>query len=247
MSGPHRSGGCSTSTGSTGRRTRCGAGFAPMMRSDASWPAATTPAPWRSREMTGRSIRRLQFTRLDDGITGRHRATARPPARRDHPRLHRAEPPSFRRGGHRCAGGAGGCRRYRATTERVPLMRAIALPRARGYPGRGLLQVQPLAEVSASLTTLPMPSGAADVASASGAAVESCDATASLRPSTAAGPDVEEIRQPRPADRRSGPEHQPVQLSRSGVRRIAGLRRRHRPGDSSGPGRRSRAKWSSGC
>ena len=57
----------------------------------------------------------------------------------------------------------------------------------------GCSTVQPLAEVSASLTTLPMPSGAAVVESASGAAVESCDATASLRPSTAVGPTVAAI------------------------------------------------------
>ena len=57
----------------------------------------------------------------------------------------------------------------------------------------GCSTVQPLAEVSASLTTLPMPSGAAVVESASGAAVESCDATASLRPSTAVGPAVAAI------------------------------------------------------
>ena len=58
----------------------------------------------------------------------------------------------------------------------------------------GCSTVQPLAQVSPSLTTLPLPSGAAVVPSASGAAVESCDATASLRPSTAVGPAVEEIR-----------------------------------------------------
>ena len=57
----------------------------------------------------------------------------------------------------------------------------------------GCSTVQPLAEVSASLTTLPMPSGATVVPSASGAAVESCDATASLRPSTAVGPTVAAI------------------------------------------------------
>jgi polar amino acid transport system substrate-binding protein len=59
----------------------------------------------------------------------------------------------------------------------------------------GCSAAQPLAEVSASLTTLPLPSGAAAVPSASGAAVESCDATASLRPSTAGGPAVDAIRQ----------------------------------------------------
>ncbi len=52
----------------------------------------------------------------------------------------------------------------------------------------GCSTAQPLAQVSPSLTTLPMPSGAALVPSASGAAVESCDATASLRPSAAVGP-----------------------------------------------------------
>ncbi len=57
----------------------------------------------------------------------------------------------------------------------------------------GCSTVQPLAEVSASLTTPPMPSGAAVVPSASGAAVESCDATASLQPSTAVGPAVAAI------------------------------------------------------
>jgi polar amino acid transport system substrate-binding protein len=59
----------------------------------------------------------------------------------------------------------------------------------------GCVTAQPLTEVSASLTTLPLPSGAAVVPSASGAAVESCDATASLRPSRAGGPAVEAIRQ----------------------------------------------------
>ena len=58
----------------------------------------------------------------------------------------------------------------------------------------GCSKVQPLTEVSASLTTLPLPSGAAVVPSASGAAVESCDATASLRPFVAGGPNVDEIR-----------------------------------------------------
>ena len=57
----------------------------------------------------------------------------------------------------------------------------------------GCSTVQPLAEVSASLTTLPMPSGATTVPYAFGAAVESCDATASLRPSTAGGPAVAAI------------------------------------------------------
>ncbi len=54
--------------------------------------------------------------------------------------------------------------------------------------------VQPLTEVSASLTMLPLPSGAAIVSDVAGAPVESCDATASLRPSAAMGPTVEEIR-----------------------------------------------------
>ena len=58
----------------------------------------------------------------------------------------------------------------------------------------GCSSVQPLVEVSASLTTLPMPSGAAVAPSASGVAVESCDATASLRPSTGTGPAVQAIR-----------------------------------------------------
>jgi polar amino acid transport system substrate-binding protein len=58
----------------------------------------------------------------------------------------------------------------------------------------GCSAVQPLAEVPASHTTLPMPSGAAVVPYAFGAAVGSCDATASLRPSTEAGPAVEAIR-----------------------------------------------------
>ena len=58
----------------------------------------------------------------------------------------------------------------------------------------GCSTVQPLTEVSASRTTLPLPSGATTVPYASGAAVESCDATASLRPSTAGGPAVEAIK-----------------------------------------------------
>jgi polar amino acid transport system substrate-binding protein len=58
----------------------------------------------------------------------------------------------------------------------------------------GCSRVQPLAEVTPSLTTLPMPSGAKVAPSAAGAAVESCDATASLRPSTEPGPTVEAIR-----------------------------------------------------
>jgi polar amino acid transport system substrate-binding protein len=58
----------------------------------------------------------------------------------------------------------------------------------------GCSKVQPLTEVSASLTTLPMPSGAEVAPSVFGEAVESCDATASLRPSTETGPTVEAIR-----------------------------------------------------
>ncbi len=58
----------------------------------------------------------------------------------------------------------------------------------------GCSGVQPLTEVSASLTTRPMPSGAEVAPSVSGAAVESCDATASLRPSTEPGPTVEALR-----------------------------------------------------
>jgi polar amino acid transport system substrate-binding protein len=58
----------------------------------------------------------------------------------------------------------------------------------------GCSAAQPLAEVSPSLTTLPMPSGAEVAPSVSGAAVESCDATASLRPSAEPGPTVEAIR-----------------------------------------------------
>ena len=58
----------------------------------------------------------------------------------------------------------------------------------------GCSKVQPLTEVSASLTTLPMPSGAEVAPTVSGAALESCDATASLRPSSEPGPTVEAIR-----------------------------------------------------
>ncbi|MBX7433113.1 glutamate ABC transporter substrate-binding protein [Mycobacterium sp. Y57] len=54
--------------------------------------------------------------------------------------------------------------------------------------------VQPLVEVSPSLTTLPTPSGATVAPRLAGAAAENCDATASLRPSTEAGPTVEAIR-----------------------------------------------------
>jgi polar amino acid transport system substrate-binding protein len=58
----------------------------------------------------------------------------------------------------------------------------------------GCSNVQPLTEVSASLTMRPLPSGAAVVSDVTGAPVESCDATASLRPSVPGGPVVEEIR-----------------------------------------------------
>jgi polar amino acid transport system substrate-binding protein len=57
----------------------------------------------------------------------------------------------------------------------------------------GCTSAQPLAEVSATRTMLPLPSGAVVVSDVAGAPVESCDATASLRPSTAVGPAVEEI------------------------------------------------------
>lgn len=53
---------------------------------------------------------------------------------------------------------------------------------------------QPLVEVSPSLTTVPLPSGAAEVPHVPGVAVENCDATASLRPSTEPGPTVQAIR-----------------------------------------------------
>lgn len=55
-------------------------------------------------------------------------------------------------------------------------------------------EVQPLTDVAASLTTLPMPSGAQVAPSVSGAAVESCDATASLRPSAEPGSTVDAMR-----------------------------------------------------
>jgi polar amino acid transport system substrate-binding protein len=58
----------------------------------------------------------------------------------------------------------------------------------------GCATVQPLTEVAASLTTRPMPSGAEVAPSVSGAAVESCDATASLRPSSEPEPTVDAIR-----------------------------------------------------
>lgn len=54
--------------------------------------------------------------------------------------------------------------------------------------------VRPLTDVAASLTTLPMPSGAEVAPSVSGAAVESCDATASLRPSSEPEPTVDALR-----------------------------------------------------
>ncbi|BBX67484.1 glutamate ABC transporter substrate-binding protein [Mycolicibacterium psychrotolerans] len=58
----------------------------------------------------------------------------------------------------------------------------------------GCAKAQPLTDVAASLTTLPMPSGAEVAPSVSGAAVESCDATASLRPSSEPEPTVDAIR-----------------------------------------------------
>lgn len=58
----------------------------------------------------------------------------------------------------------------------------------------GCSTVQPLVEVPASLTTLPLPSGAVVAPSVSGESVESCDATASLRPSSAPAPTVDAIR-----------------------------------------------------
>jgi polar amino acid transport system substrate-binding protein len=54
--------------------------------------------------------------------------------------------------------------------------------------------VQPLVQVPPSLTTLPLPSGAQVAPPVSGASVESCDATASLRPSSGPAPTVEAIR-----------------------------------------------------
>ena len=86
----------------------------------------------------------------------------------------------------------------------------------------GCSKVQPLTEVSASLTTLPMPSGAEVVPSVSGAAVESCDATASLRPFDRRRPERGRDPAPRPTDCRCRPEHQPVQLPRSDIWRVAG-------------------------
>ncbi|CRZ14037.1 glutamate ABC transporter substrate-binding protein [Mycolicibacterium neworleansense] len=58
----------------------------------------------------------------------------------------------------------------------------------------GCSTAQPLVDVPASLTTLPLPSGAAVVSNVPGTAVESCDATASLRPSAEPGPTVQKIR-----------------------------------------------------
>jgi len=58
----------------------------------------------------------------------------------------------------------------------------------------GCAKVQPLTDVPASLTTQPIPSGAEVAPAVSGGAVESCDATASLRPSTEPGPTVDAIR-----------------------------------------------------
>lgn len=54
---------------------------------------------------------------------------------------------------------------------------------------------QPLVQVPASLTTLPTPSGAVVASGVDGVPVESCDATASLRPSAVSGPAVQAIRQ----------------------------------------------------
>lgn len=74
-------------------------------------------------------------------------------------------------------------------------MRATAVVVVLAALSAGCSEVQPLVELSPSLTTLPMPSGATVASAAPGAAVQSCDATASLRPSTEAGPAVEAIRQ----------------------------------------------------
>ncbi|MGV0740312.1 glutamate ABC transporter substrate-binding protein [Mycobacterium syngnathidarum] len=59
----------------------------------------------------------------------------------------------------------------------------------------GCTTTQPLVQVSASLTTVPTPSGAVVASGVHGAPVESCDATASLRPSDVPGPAVQAIRQ----------------------------------------------------
>lgn len=58
----------------------------------------------------------------------------------------------------------------------------------------GCAAAQPVVEVPASLTTVPLPSGAQVAPPVSGESVESCDATASLRPSSDVGPTVEKIR-----------------------------------------------------
>lgn len=58
----------------------------------------------------------------------------------------------------------------------------------------GCSPAQPLVSVPASLTTRPLPSGAAVASQVPGAAVESCDATASLRPTPDDGPNVQAIR-----------------------------------------------------
>ncbi|WKG01077.1 glutamate ABC transporter substrate-binding protein [Mycolicibacterium sp. HK-90] len=58
----------------------------------------------------------------------------------------------------------------------------------------GCAPAQPLMGVPASLTTRPLPSGAAVVSHVPGVAVESCDATASLRPKANGGPNVQAIR-----------------------------------------------------
>ena len=175
-------------------------------------------------------------------VTGRDHPTARSAARRDRAGLHCAEWAPGRCSGHRCAGGARGCCRYRATTKRVPLMRTIATVLALAVVLlAGCSTVQPLAEVSASLTTLPMPSGA-----------EPWCRPRPARLSKAAMPPPVCARPPRlaPPWRRFSAaaelivgvdqSTESVQLSRSRVRRIAGLQRRHRPRDRPGPGRRSR-------
>ncbi len=59
----------------------------------------------------------------------------------------------------------------------------------------GCSTTQPLVQVSASLTAMPTPSGAVVASGVHGVPVESCDATASLRPSAVSGPAVQAIRQ----------------------------------------------------
>ncbi|NKZ10382.1 glutamate ABC transporter substrate-binding protein [Mycolicibacterium septicum DSM 44393] len=59
----------------------------------------------------------------------------------------------------------------------------------------GCSTTHPLVQVSASLTTMPTPSGAVVASGVRGVPVESCDATASLRPSGVSGPAVQAIRQ----------------------------------------------------